>query len=156
MRQSFSACVYCMQLCFHSNYHSWLGWFEASNRGNYCENATACSKRTLKTTVAMQFLFSKKYDKGVVVPKQVWLNCNNNNNNNNNNNHIVLSNLNPNNTCHQFHQRFTRTFFVRIFCQSQNVTKKSCRNDVHTKNSYVKTLMKLTPVQFSLFWKVTF
>ncbi len=25
-----------------------------SNKGNYCENTTACSKRTLKTTVATQ------------------------------------------------------------------------------------------------------
>ncbi len=46
----------------------------------------------------------------------------------------------------QFHQHFSRAFFVRIFCQSQNVTRKSCRNEVRTKNSYVKTLMKLTPV----------
>ncbi len=29
-------------------------------------------------------------------------------------------------------------FFVRIFWQSQNVTRKSCRNDVRTKNLYVK------------------
>ncbi len=35
-------------------------------------------------------------------------------------------------------------FFVRIFCQSQNVTIKSCRNDLCTKNLYVKMLMKLT------------
>ncbi len=27
----------------------------------------------------------------------------------------------------------------------ENVTRKSCRNAVHTKNSYVKMLMKLTP-----------
>jgi len=45
----------------------------------------------------------------------------------------------------QFHQRLTREFFVRIFRQSQNVTRKSCQNDVHTKNTYVKMLMKLTP-----------
>ncbi len=44
----------------------------------------------------------------------------------------------------QFHQHFTRAFFVRIFCQSQNVTRKSCRNAICTKNSYVKMLMKLT------------
>ncbi len=46
----------------------------------------------------------------------------------------------------RFHQHFLRAFFVRIFRQSQNVTRKSCQNDVRTKNSYVKTLMKLTPV----------
>jgi len=35
-----------------------------SNQGNYFENATACSKRTLKTTVATQlyFKFSKNAD----------------------------------------------------------------------------------------------
>jgi len=44
----------------------------------------------------------------------------------------------------QFHQHFTRAFFVQIFCQSQNVTRKSCQNDVRTKNLYVKMLMKLT------------
>ncbi len=49
------------------------------------------------------------------------------------------------NTCHQFHQHYMRAFFVRKFVQSQNVSRKSCRNNVHTKNSYVKKLMKLTP-----------
>ncbi len=49
-------------------------------------------------------------------------------------------------TCFQFHQHFTRAFFIQIFCQSQNVTRKSCQNNVCTKNSYKKTLMKLTPV----------
>jgi hypothetical protein len=34
--------------------------------------------------------------------------------------------------------------FVQIFCQSQNVTRKSCPNDFCMKNSYVKMLMKLT------------
>jgi len=47
----------------------------------------------------------------------------------------------------QFHQRFTRAFFVWIFCQSQNLTRKSCRNDIRTKNLYIKTLIKLTPEQ---------
>jgi len=37
-----------MQLCFKSNYLDWL------KQGTYFENATACSKRTLKTTVATQ------------------------------------------------------------------------------------------------------
>ncbi len=27
----------------------------------------------------------------------------------------------------QFHQHFTRAFFVRIFCQSQNVTRKAAK-----------------------------
>jgi len=36
-------------------------------------------------------------------------------------------------------------FFVQIFHQSQNVTRKSCQNDVRTKNLYVKMLMKMTP-----------
>jgi len=40
----------------------------------------------------------------------------------------------------QFHQHFTCTYFVRIFCQSQNVTRKSCQNEVCTKNLYIKTL----------------
>jgi hypothetical protein len=48
-------------------------------------------------------------------------------------------------TCHWFHHNFTRTFFVQIFCQSQNLIRKSCWNDLRTKNLYVKTLMKLTP-----------
>ncbi len=51
-------------------------------------------------------------------------------------------------SCGQFHQRFSRAFFVRIFCQSQNVTRKSCGNNIRTNNSYVKTLMKLTPGNF--------
>jgi len=38
----------------------------------------------------------------------------------------------------QFHQRYTRTFFVQIFWQSQNVTRKSCQNNIRTKNLYVK------------------
>ena len=44
----------------------------------------------------------------------------------------------------QFHHHFWRAFFVQFFCQSKNITRKSCQNDVHIKNSYVKTLMKLT------------
>jgi len=38
----------------------------------------------------------------------------------------------------QFHQHYTRTFLVQIFRQSQNVTRKSCGNDVRMKNSDVK------------------
>jgi len=38
-------------------------------------------------------------------------------------------------------------FLYAIFCKSQNVTRKSCRNDVRMKNLYVKTLMKLTAGQ---------
>ncbi len=49
--------------------------------------------------------------------------------------------------CRQFHQHFSHAFFVRIFCRSQNVTRKSCQNNVRTKNSYVKMLMKLTPAE---------
>jgi len=48
--------------------------------------------------------------------------------------------------CRRFHHPFTRAFFVRIFRQSQNVTRKSRWNDIHTKNSYVKMLMKLIPI----------
>ncbi len=48
-------------------------------------------------------------------------------------------------SCGQFHLCFLRAFFVQIYCQSQNVPRKSCRNNVRTKNSYIKTLMKLTP-----------
>jgi hypothetical protein len=33
---------------------------------------------------------------------------------------------------------FTHGFFAKV-------TRKSCQNDVRTKNSYIKTLMKLTP-----------
>ncbi len=40
--------------------------------------------------------------------------------------------------CSQFHQHYTRTFFVQIFWQSQNVTRKSCRSNIRTKNSLVK------------------
>ncbi len=45
MQQSFSTCVYCMQL---------LITLVGSIQCNYFENATTCSKRTLKTTVATQ------------------------------------------------------------------------------------------------------
>jgi hypothetical protein len=38
-----------------------------------------------------------------------------------------------------------RTFFIRIFCQSQNVTRKSCQKRLSYKKSVRKTLMKLTP-----------
>jgi len=48
-------------------------------------------------------------------------------------------------TYRQFHQHYTREIFVRKFVQSQNVSRKSCQNNVRMKNSYVKTLMKLTP-----------
>ncbi len=44
----------------------------------------------------------------------------------------------------QFHQHFTHKFLVWISPQSQNVTRKSCRNNVCTKNARKKTLMKLT------------
>jgi len=55
--------------------------------------------------------------------------------------HEYVDEIDP---CCQFHQRFTCAFFVRIFCQSQNVTRKSYQNEVRTNNSYVKTLLKLT------------
>jgi len=48
LRQSFSAWVYRMQLRFQ------VFTLIGSKQGNYLENATACSKRTLKTTVATQ------------------------------------------------------------------------------------------------------
>jgi len=35
-----------------------------SNQGNYFENATACSKRTLKTTVATQLKLTKLKNEG--------------------------------------------------------------------------------------------
>ena len=40
---AFSTCVYCMLFIFHINYFGWR---------NYCVNANACCKRTLKTRVA--------------------------------------------------------------------------------------------------------
>jgi len=58
---------------------------------------------------------------------------------------VVHKNVDAIDTNRQFHQHFMRAFFVQIFRQSQNVTRKSCQNDVRTKNSYLKTLMKLTP-----------
>ncbi len=49
----------------------------------------------------------------------------------------------------QFHQRYTRKFFVRAFHFGSfflvTCTYKSCRNDLRTKNSFVRRmLMKLT------------
>jgi len=41
-------------------------------------------------------------------------------------------------TSRQFHQRSTYEFFIRISPQSQNVTRKRCRNNIRTKNSYVE------------------
>jgi len=41
-------------------------------------------------------------------------------------------------SCSQFHQHYTRAFFVWIFCQSQNVTRNSCRNNACMKNLYIK------------------
>jgi len=38
-------------------------------------------------------------------------------------------------------------FFVQIFWQRQNVTRKSCQKRLSYKKSAQKTLMKLTPVQ---------
>ncbi len=63
----------------------------------------------------------------------------------NNNNAFLIKLSSVHNTWSQFHKHFTYEFFVRISPQSQNVTRKSCWNDVRTKNSSVKTLMKLTP-----------
>ncbi len=37
---------------------------------------------------------------------------------------IKLLRLSKSVTCSQFHQRYTRMFFVQIFQQSQNVTRK--------------------------------
>ncbi len=54
MRHAFSVCVYCMRLRFHSNYVGWL------NPMYFFENATACSKCTLKTRVATQLKASYK------------------------------------------------------------------------------------------------
>ncbi len=53
LQQSFSTCVYCTRLRFQSYYTGFR------NQGNYFENANACSKRTLKTTVATQLLCCK-------------------------------------------------------------------------------------------------
>jgi hypothetical protein len=39
---------------------------------------------------------------------------------------------------------FARVFCTNFFCQSQNITRKSCWNYCRMKNSYLKTLMKLT------------
>ena len=44
----------------------------------------------------------------------------------------------------QFHQHFTREFFVQIFYQSQNVIWKSCQNVRSYEKFARKTLMKLT------------
>ena len=57
---------------------------------------------------------------------------------------VWVNNVKLNPVWCQFHQDFTRAFFVWKFIQSQNVFRKSCRNGVCTKNSYVKMLMKLT------------
>jgi len=48
MRQSFSTCVYCMQLRFKVITLVW------ANQRNFFENATTCSKRMRKTLVATQ------------------------------------------------------------------------------------------------------
>jgi len=50
LRQSFSTCVYCMLLRFAST----IITLAKANQGNYFENANACSKYKLKTTVATQ------------------------------------------------------------------------------------------------------
>jgi len=48
LRRAFYACVYCSGCIFKEI------TLVGSNQGNYFEIATACSKRTLKTTVATQ------------------------------------------------------------------------------------------------------
>ncbi len=53
LRQSFSKCVYCIRLRFQSNCHGWL------KPAKILWNATACSKRTLKTTVTTQLKVHK-------------------------------------------------------------------------------------------------
>ncbi len=45
----------------------------------------------------------------------------------------------------QFHQHFTRAFLVRIFCQSQNVTRKAAKTTYSYEKFVRLTLMKLTP-----------
>ncbi len=47
--------------------------------------------------------------------------------------------------CRRFHQHFMHAFFVRIFLQSQNVTRKSFQKRLSYKKIAQKTLMKLTP-----------
>jgi len=42
---------------------------------------------------------------------------------------------------------YAHIFRTNFWRQSRNVTRKSCWNDVRTKNSYVKMLMKLTIAQ---------
>ncbi len=51
LRHAFSACVYCVFKVITLVVSNQV---VVSNQGNYFENATACSKRTLKTTVATQ------------------------------------------------------------------------------------------------------
>jgi len=52
--------------------------------------------------------------------------------------------------CSQFHQHYTRAFFVRIFCQSKNVTRNITREKLPNRRSYKKFILimltKLTPV----------
>jgi len=56
LRQSFSTCARLLHVFAFSKVISLVG----SNQCNYFENATACSKRTLKTTVETQ-LYDQKY-----------------------------------------------------------------------------------------------
>ncbi len=70
LRQSLSACVYCMRLYFQSNFLCL-----AQNQRNYFENATACSKRTLKTTVATQLYFNYETILLILIPINSCLQC---------------------------------------------------------------------------------
>jgi len=64
LRPTFYACVYCMQLQFQRNCLFKEIAFVSSNKGNYLENATACSKHMLKTRVTTQLKFLSRQQKG--------------------------------------------------------------------------------------------
>ncbi len=51
----------------------------------------------------------------------------------------------------QFRQHFTREFYVRIFCQSQNVTRIAAKTSYSYEKFVRLTLMKLTPEWFVFF-----
>ncbi len=55
-------------------------------------------------------------------------------------------------TCRQFHQRYTQAFFCRNVILGafflRMYVKKSCRNNIRTKNERARLLlMKLTPIR---------
>jgi hypothetical protein len=56
--------------------------------------------------------------------------------------------------CCQFHQHYMCAFFVQIFPQSQNLTRKSCQKRISFKKKRAKNIVEINTWWRSRFWVV--